>query len=146
MKILDVSWTNRSLQTVTQLSHVGINLWDANGEIMVNAEFPLKGCMDKGFFEVSPRTFFVHYRHYELFTYPFEHSAGVVYYHLKGMKNDHGLANYNLQSGKTSFSPKAVTEFIRPALMSWAALDQVLPGATQLPAPTELGLVPRKQH
>jgi glycosyltransferase involved in cell wall biosynthesis len=136
----------RSGELSLPIGIIGINLWDANGEIKVNAEFPLKGGMDKGFFEVSPRTFFVHYRHYELFTYGFERSAGVVYYHLKGMKNDHGLANYNLQTGKTTFSPKAVAKFIRPALMPWAALDQVLPGATRLPAPGELGLVPRKQY
>ena len=123
----------------------GINLWDADGEIMVNAEFPLKGGLDKGFFEVSPRTFFVHYRHYELFTYAFEQSAGVVYYHLKGMKNDHGLANYDLESDKTTFSSKAVAEFVRPALMPWATLHQEVPGAARLPVPAELGLVPRKE-
>ncbi len=122
----------------------GINLWD-DGEIHINAEIPLKPGMDKGFFTVNPRTFFVHYRHYELFTYAFERSAGVVYYHLKGMKKDHGLGNYSMQSDKTSFSPKAVAKMVSPALMPWTALNQVVQYAALLPNPSELGLVPRKQ-
>jgi len=122
----------------------GLNLWDEKGAIHVNASRPITSGLDAGFFTVNPRTFFVHFRRYELFTYAFERTAGVFYYHLKGMKKDRGLGNYDFQSGATTFSPAKVARLKAPQLMTWQQFMLQMDDPTLFPEPSALGLRARQ--
>lgn len=134
----------RSGKRSTPIGLFGINLWDENGEIFVNARHPVISGLDKGFFTVSPQHFFVHYRHYELFTYAFERSAGIFFYHLKGMKKDRGIGNYCLQPDATTFSPAKVAGLASPGLLSWQEFNLLMKDSEHLPHPATLGLRARQ--
>lgn len=134
----------RSGNCSTPIGVQGINLWDEIDGIFVNASHPVMADIDKGFFTVSPRTFFVHYRHYELFTYAYERSAGIVFYHLKGMKKDRGLGNYCVQPGATTFSAAHVDRLTEPDLISWQEFSLLMGNSADLPEPATLGLRARK--
>jgi hypothetical protein len=124
----------------TPIGLFGVNLWDKNGEIFVNERYPIMAGMDKGFFTVSPQTFFVHYRHFELFTYAFEHSAGILFYHLKGMKKDRGVNNYQLQPDATTFATGRLASLTSPGLISWQDFSHLMGNPEDLPHPATLGL------
>jgi glycosyltransferase involved in cell wall biosynthesis len=128
----------------TPIGISGINLWDENGEIHVNARHPVIAGLDKGFFTVSPQTFFVHYRLYELFTYAFERSAGIFFYHVKGLKKDRGLGNYFIQPSTSTFSPAKVGGLTSPALISWQDFSLLMEDSGNFPDPAALGL--RAKH
>jgi hypothetical protein len=128
----------------TPIGLFGVNLWDEGGEIFVNARQPLMAGLDKGFFTVSPQNFFVHYRHWELFTHAFERSAGILFYHLKGMKKDRGIGNYRLQPGATTFSPERLAELTSPGLISWQDFSHLMGNPEDLPHPATLRL--RARH
>jgi len=134
----------RSGQRSTPIGIFGINLWDENGEILVNARKPVLSGLDKGFFTVSPRTFFVHYRHYELFTHAFKRSAGIIFYHLKGMKKDRGIGNYCLQPDATTFCAAKLADLTSPGLASWQDFSVLAGGSENLPHPASLGLRARQ--
>lgn len=129
----------------TPIGVSGINLWDEKGEICVNASHPVKSGLDKGFFKVSPRSFFVHHPHYELFTLAFERSAGIFYYHLKGLKNDRGINAYAVQSGATTFSFSKVKALTSPALMSWRDFTLLMGEPECFSDPETLGLRARPE-
>jgi glycosyltransferase involved in cell wall biosynthesis len=133
----------RSGKCTTPIGIFGINLWDENGEILVNARHAVLSGLDKGFLTVSPQTFFVHHRHYELFTYAFERSAGIVFYHLKGMKKDRGIGNYCLQPDASTFSPAKVAGLTSPGLISWQEFSLQMKDSENLPHPATLGLQAR---
>jgi len=118
----------------------GINLWDEEGEIFVNARNPILSGIDKGFFVVTPQTFFVHYRLFELFTYAFGRSAGICFYHLKGLKKDRGLGTYFLEAGKTRFSRERVEVLKSPPLKRWKDFHNLMGNPKTLPEPASLGL------
>jgi len=122
----------------------GVNLWDEMGEIRVNAQHAVLSGLDKGFFAVSRKTFFVHYRHYELFTHAFESSAGILFYHLKGLKKDRGLSNYNLHTGVTTFASAKVARLKSPALIPLKDFIRVLEDSKQLPDPETMGIRARQ--
>jgi len=134
----------RSGKRSTPIGIFGINLWDENGEILVNARHPVLSGLDKGFFTVSPRTFFVHYRHYELFTCAFKRSAGIIFYHLKGMKKNRGIGNYCIQPGATTFSAAKVAGLTSPGLASWQEFSLQMGDSENLPHPASLGLRARQ--
>jgi glycosyltransferase involved in cell wall biosynthesis len=118
----------------------GINLWDEKGEIFVNSRHPILSGVDRGFFTVTPQTFFVHYPLYELFTYAFGRSAGICYYHLKGLKEDRGLGNYVTRTGETRFSTRKIRSLRSPDLMSWKDFHTLMGSPEELPNPAVLGL------
>jgi hypothetical protein len=128
----------------TPIGLFGVNLWDKNGEIFVSDRHPIMAGLDKGFFTVSPQTFFAHYRHSELFTCAFERSAGIFFYHLKGMKKDRGVSNYGLQPGATTFSPGRLLSLTSPDLISWQDFSHLMGNPEDLPHPATLGL--RARH
>jgi glycosyltransferase involved in cell wall biosynthesis len=134
----------RDSKRSTPIGVSGVNLWDENGEIHVNAHYPVLGGMDKGFFMVSPQNFFAHYRHYELFTHAFERSAGILFYHLKGMKKDRGIGNYCLQPRATTFSSEKTSKLTSPRLISWQDSSHIIGNLEELPHPATLGL--RARH
>ena len=138
----------RSGKRSTPIGVSGVNLWDEKGEIFVNGRHPIMSGLDKGFFTVSPQTFFVHYRLYELFTYAFGRSAGILFYHLKGLKEDRGLGPYFLQTGTTRFSSRKLRSLRSPDLMSWKDFHILLGSPEGLPEPAALGLraTVRSQH
>ncbi|MDH3690670.1 MAG: glycosyltransferase family 2 protein, partial [Gammaproteobacteria bacterium] len=127
------------------LGFQGINLWDEDGEIWVNAQHPVMTGMDRGFFSVCGRTFFVHHSIYELFTYAFERSLGILFFHLKGMKRDRGVGNYEMQAEKTSLPRKKILTLTSPDLISWSDFKRMMPEPTGVPEPSALGLRPKKR-
>ena len=135
----------RAEKCSTPIGISGINLWDEKGEIFVNASHPVISGLDKGFFTVSPRMFFVHHRHYELFTYAFERSAGIFFYHLKGLKLDRGVSNYSIQPGATTFSSKKRGLLTSPALISWPDFGLLVEDSEHLTDPAALGLRARQK-
>lgn len=126
----------------------GINLWDEKGEIFVNGGHPILSGLDRGFFTVTPQTFFVHYPLYELFTYAFGRSAGIYFYHLKGLKEDRGLGNYVTRAGETRFNSRKIKSLRSPDLMSWNDFHILMGSPGELPDPALLGLhaTVRSQH
>jgi len=118
----------------------GVNLWDEGDEIHVNDQHPIMSGLDKGFFTVNQQSFFVHYPLYEVFTYAFGRSAGIYFYHLKGLKADRGLGNYFTETGETRFSSAKVQGLKSPELMPWKEFHMLMGNSEALPEPTALGL------
>lgn len=135
----------RAEKCSTPIGISGLNLWDAKGEVSINANHPVMASLDKGFFTVSPRTFFVHDRHYELFTFAFERSAGIFFYHVKGMKKDRGVGNYFVQPGETTFSSAKLGGLTSPALMSWQDFSLLMENTEKFTDPAALGLRARQE-
>jgi hypothetical protein len=79
----------------------GLNLIRAaSGDLGIVANAPISGGGDIGFFPVRPDTFFVHDRRFERFHRGSlqRRFAGFLYWHLKYLKPDLGLANFELDA------------------------------------------------
>jgi hypothetical protein len=79
----------------------GLNLIRAaSGELGIVATAPVSGGGDIGFFPVRPNTYFVHDKRFERFHRGGlkRHFAGFLYWHLKYLKAELGLANFELDA------------------------------------------------
>lgn len=86
------------------LVFAGINLWSHQKKIFVQGSDPFAGGLDRGFFPVKPHMHHFKGENYEVF-YPGLHfkSLGILYFHLKGMKQDRGLSNYEFKRSNNEF-------------------------------------------
>ncbi len=124
----------------------GVNLWDESGEVFVSAERPLNFGIDRGFFRVTNRTFYVHHANYAVFTYPFERNLGVIYFHMKGMKRDRGVSNYDLEADAGSLRREMVERlYTNPRLLPWKSFRSCEPSVAHLPSPAAAGIVPLRR-
>ena len=82
----------------------GMNLAQGRQGVGVFATTPFAGNGDHGFFEVSPQNYFVQDRRFERFvrTGLRRTFCGMMYWHLKYLKQDYGFANYELEDNPDS--------------------------------------------
>lgn len=122
----------------------GVNLWACDGALYVFKTRPLIGTRrDHGFWTLTPRA---KYRYDPRF--PILHTRwlwrkriGVLFYHLKYLKPDHGHGMYQLERYPNSFYHKMLARIeTNPETMTLAELGAVEPGARGLPPPEALGI------
>lgn len=77
----------------------GINLWKSKGKLFVRSELPRSGTGDIGFWKVNSNRRFIHDLRYEVLNKQEMKSEfiGWIYFHLKGVKKDRGVSNYELE-------------------------------------------------
>ncbi len=83
----------------------GINLMRSeSGEVGVYSNQPFAGNGDHFYCPISNDTYFKHHSNYEIFTYGNLKSkyVGLLYFHLKYLKKNHGFDNYELESNPKS--------------------------------------------
>ncbi|MDP2652913.1 MAG: hypothetical protein Q8Q08_02655 [Candidatus Omnitrophota bacterium] len=122
----------------------GVNLWDHAGKVYVNGNYPLCGLGDIGFFPVSPATRYIFTHRYGVFAHRLKMEwAGVLFFHLKGMKRDRGTGNYELEKYPRSRYHKFVKDvYTAPRLLEWEEFKRAEPEAARLPFPESLGIKP----
>lgn len=87
----------------TMVYFYGLNIYPCEVEgqdVCINRKRPFTYGYDCGFFPVAQNTYFIHRRKFESLKLPFRmyftrKMAGVLFYHLKGLKKDKGLSNVN---------------------------------------------------
>lgn len=90
------------------LSFKGINLYRKNNKIYVKEDQPFQGLGDHGFFEVNKNSIWIKdpEAKYELFNYQSQAFRQDVeyplHYHLKGIKLDKGIGNWDLNDNPNS--------------------------------------------
>jgi hypothetical protein len=87
----------------------GLNLSrDENGKEGVLKVEPFTGNGDIGFFEVTPRTHFIHHPRFEDFHYDGKRRlfADFGYWHMKYLKSGYGFANRDIDAGNPRFARK----------------------------------------
>jgi hypothetical protein len=83
----------------------GLNLArDAGGRVGILRREPFSGSGDIGIFPVTPETYFVHDRRFEVLQLPGMRRRfhSFVYWHLKYLKPEFGFANYDLEHNPQS--------------------------------------------
>ncbi|MFA5599035.1 MAG: glycosyltransferase [Phenylobacterium sp.] len=125
----------------------GINLWDKNGQIYVLQNGPLT-VFDRGFFEVNNSTWHIldKVRALELFRggnhAPKKHVTP-AYFHVKSMKQDRGLGNYDLQDNPDSRYHGVIEKYYTsPKVWTWAEFKKYEPQARYVIDPESLGIEP----
>lgn len=120
----------------------GVNLWDENGKIYVNGNKPLMGGFDRGFFPVSPWTYYIKTPDFEhLFHTLRKRILGVLFFHMKGMKKDRGVGVYDLEDNpNSSYSEKVAMWYTKPKLIHWKRFKKEHPVAGDLPNPQTFGI------
>src|SRR5258707_9668440 len=105
----------------------GLNLVRGeNGGIGILAQEPFSGNGDIGFFEIVPRTRFVHNARFE----EFDHAGGrrdfgdFAYWHMKYLKPGFGFSNRDLEAGNPRFARKYQRVLNKPAAGSGSRLAQ----------------------
>lgn len=86
------------------IKFAGINLVAQNGEIGVSADEPLCGIHgDIGFYPVTKNIRYMHHERYEVLAHALTRmDGGIGFYHLKALKQDGGLSNYDLTANPNS--------------------------------------------
>ena len=122
----------------------GINLWDREGNIYVNKNLPYMGGSDHGFFPVSKDIYFKHHEIYEVLTWKLRMiDLGPLFFHLKGMKRDRGISNYDLSENPDSFYHQLVaTCYTDPELITFQDFFQNEKLNPEIPDPLDLGIMP----
>lgn len=122
----------------------GINLWDSYNEIYIKNTEPFTMVGDSGFFPVNKTTFFIHHPWYEKFNhYLIGSYIGILFFHLKGMKKDRGLTNYDLNDNPSSRYHKLWKEFSdNPKLLTWGDFVKKYHLENKIPHPSLLGIKP----
>ena len=95
----------------------GINLLKFNNKLGVYANHPFVGNKDHWFAPYSEITRFVHHPQYEIlyFYHLRVKYVGILYYHLKYLKKDHGFSNYQLNLYPESIYKTKLESFLREA-------------------------------
>lgn len=105
----------------------GLNLCQVEGRVGIVGHTPFAGNGDHFFFEVNPRHYFTKDRRFEVFirrglrrTY-----VGLLYWHCKYLKADHGFSNYELALNPNSRYHKQWRRFLsRQSIVSPADLQR----------------------
>lgn len=91
------------LQPGQFLITAGINLWQHHNRIYFNGRHPFPG-LDHGFFQVTEGVYYKKGEQCEYLTGKLDMlNAGYMYYHVKGLKKDRGLDNYDFKLNPESF-------------------------------------------
>lgn len=124
--------------------HQGVNLWARDGKLAVLKARPFMGQRrDHGFYTITPR---VRYRHHPLYPilntrWLWRKRIGVLFYHLKYLKPDHGHGMYQLEHYPNSFYHKMFARIeTNPETMTLAELEALEPSVSGLPPPDALGI------
>jgi len=82
----------------------GVNLWQQDGRLGIAGHNPFAGDGDHFFFEVNPVNRFSKDRRFETFVRRGlrREFAGILYWHCKYLKADHGFGNYELARNPAS--------------------------------------------
>ena len=117
-----------------------------NKKIYVNQESPLTEGGDSGFFPVSKKTFFVHHKEYETLKHNLKNKyAGILFFHVKGMKKDRGIDNYDLKENPNSTYHKWVKKvYTSPRLLSWKKFQNKYK-LKNISSPESIGIKPLKR-
>lgn len=124
--------------------HQGVNLWARDGKLLVLKIRPLIGTRrDHGFWTLTSRA---RYRHEPRFPvlytrWLWRKRIGVLFYHLKYLKPDHGFGVYQLERYPRSFVHGVAAKIgTDPELLTLGELASVEPSVRGLPAPEALGI------
>jgi glycosyltransferase involved in cell wall biosynthesis len=124
--------------------YMGVNLWDRDGEVLVNGSFPISGDKkDHGFWPAGRRHVFRYHPKCEYFRWRwlFTKCLGFVFFHLKGMKSDRGIGVYQLDENPDSLYRRHVeSAWTDPSLVAFEEYRRVEPAASSLPDPEALGI------
>jgi glycosyltransferase involved in cell wall biosynthesis len=124
--------------------YMGVNLWDRDGETLVNSSFPTSGLKkDHGFWPAGRRHVFRHHRWSEYFRWRwlFTKCLGFVFFHVKGMKRDRGVGVYDLDKNPDSpYRRRVGAVWTDPTLVTFEEHCRVEPAASTLPHPEALGI------
>lgn len=121
----------------------GINLVAQNGEIGVWADEPLCGIHgDIGFFPVSKNIRYMHHERYEVLAHALARAdGGIAFFHLKQLKSDNGLSNYDLQANPQSPYSGALNLVNTPKrMLSWSEFVKSYNVPSYVPSPQEMGM------
>jgi glycosyltransferase involved in cell wall biosynthesis len=126
----------------------GINLWDDQGVICVNGNRPFTGGYDIGFFKVQRNTFFKHHPTWETFSHRLNnYKLGPIFFHLKSMKKDRGLANYDLLDNPLSEYHRYIEIYYNnPPLIKWSDFLLNNRYLSNIPHPESLGIKPIRNN
>lgn len=126
------------------LTFKGINLWDSQGKVYVNGNRALTSGNDIGFFRVSNKTYFVHDKTYEVFKCNLRKEfAGILFFHLKNMKKERGINNYELANNPNSKYHYFVDIFYNnPKLIAWNDFRKNEPLSLDVEEPGFYGIRP----
>jgi hypothetical protein len=87
-----------------------------NGHIGVYGNKPYVGVGDHWFFPVSEDTYFVHDDRFEILRHPYRWKyCGILYFHLRYLKNDFGFSNYELAKNPDSPYATDLEQFLKDA-------------------------------
>lgn len=136
----------RTQQPFAYIGIAGVNLWDTDDALFVTKQNPLCGVGgDMGFFPVHQNLRFLHHERYEVLSHGLPRiDAGVAFFHLKHMKADRGLGNYDLEENPHSPYRGALRylEGDTPELLLYADFCKQNPKLSELPSPESLGVTP----
>jgi len=97
----------------------GLNLMKCQfGILGVYFQNPMAGNGDHWFFPVNKQTFFTHHSRVEVLRFPTNFTivyGGILYFHLKLLKKDHGCSNYELNQNPDSPYAKGLEKFLKYA-------------------------------
>ncbi|ELV7526995.1 glycosyltransferase family 2 protein [Edwardsiella ictaluri] len=101
----------------------GINLKRNDvGELALRKSAPLTAGYDHGIFRVSKNTFFKHAYNYEVFSHKSkEKSNGIVFYHLKSLKEDLAVDSHGLD---TKFYRRYFSDRLSQDFIEWSDFPQ----------------------
>lgn len=124
----------------------GVNLWAQQGKLCVIKKIPLMGQeYDHGFWTLRRWTRYRHERRFPILMnrWLWRRRSGVLFYHLKHLKHDHGYGVYQLDRYPNSYFQQYVASVgTEPELISLEELARVEPSLRGLSPPEALGIRP----
>ncbi len=125
-KFEEVCSAIRKKNITTMNYFYGVNIYIENGKNYVNKNKPFTYGLDCGFFPISHKTYFINRKKCESLKLPLKmyltrKSLGVLFYHLKGIK-DSNIVNKDFYKNSKDFLPehkKNIDTVYNPELISW---------------------------
>jgi cellulose synthase/poly-beta-1,6-N-acetylglucosamine synthase-like glycosyltransferase len=122
----------------------GVNLWARDGELYVLKTRPLIGTQrDHGFYTLTPRVRYRHHPRYPILNtrWLWRKRIGVLFYHLKYLKPDHGHGMYQLERYPRSYYHESYARIeTNPEIWTPEQVAAFEPSLRGLPAPEALGI------
>lgn len=124
----------------------GVNLWARQGKLCVLKKYPLMGTrFDHGFWTLRGWTRYRYDARFPILMnrWLWRRRIGVLFYHLKHLKHDHGYGVYQLDRYPHSYFHEHVALVgTDPELISLEQLTQIEPSLRGLSPPEALGIRP----
>jgi len=143
-------WTMcaRNSDGLKRLNYQGINLWDENGKVLIKRNGYLTGKLDHWLVTSSDTMY--HTRHggqrFESFIARRHESIKVpdlLYYHLKGMKEERGAETYEFHKNPSSpYKGVVQREWVNQKAFSFNDMIAVDNRFSDIPRPEDLGIEP----